>query len=115
MQIHPVTNQPNAKGKLVLEKNTALKLSQNAPVQLYKKFKNIADLVSEKPYNVYIMKNAGNDEFYNIAVNKSLEEAKTVKEYSVKVKSNAFTDSILDAVQDAIDMFEKYISKNIKG
>ena len=115
MQIHPVTNQPNAKGKLVFENGAALKLSQNAPTQLYRKFKNVAELVSEKPYNVYIMKDKENDEFYNIAVNKSLEDAKKVKEYSVKVKSNAFAESIVDAVQDAIDMFEKYISKNIKG
>ena len=115
MQIQSFTNQPSYKGKLNYEKGTTTKLTKYTPGPLWRKFKDIASLVSAKPYNVFIMKNLQNDEFYNIAANKSLQEAKKIKEYSVKVKSNAMVDSIVSAAQDAMEMYEKFIAKNIKG
>ena len=115
MQIQPVNYQPNFNGKVVFEKGITTNLEKYTSEPLMKKFKEVADLVTEKPYDVFIMKDLQNDEFYSVAANKSIEEAKNIKEYSVKIKSNAFVDSVVSAAQDAMDMYEKYILKHIKG
>ena len=49
----------------------------------------------------------------NIGIN--LESAKKVKEYTVKVQSSIMLESVVDAAKDAMDIYEKYISKVIKG
>jgi hypothetical protein len=115
MQVQPITNQPNFSGKVVFEKGTMSNIDKYASEPLMKKFKEVATLVSEKPYDVFIMRDLQNDEFYNIAANKTITEAKNIKGYSVKIKSNAFADSIVSAAQDAMEMYEKYILKSVKG
>lgn len=115
MQIRPVTSQPNFNGKVVFEKGLTTNIAKYTSEPLMKKFKQVATLVSDKPYNVFIMKDLQNDEFYNVAANKSIAEAKNIKEYSVKIKSNAFADSIVSAVEEAMEMYEKYILKTVKG
>ena len=115
MQIQPVTSHTNFNGKLIFEPGTTTKLTKYTPDPLWRKFKEVSALVSKKPYNVYISKNKQDADFYNIAANKNLKSAQNIKEYTVKVKSNTMVDSVVDAAREAMDMYEKYIAKNIKG
>ena len=115
MQIQPVNYQPNFNGKVVFENGTTTNMKKYTSEPLIKKFKEVATLVSEKPYDVFIMNDTQKDDFYSIAANKSIEDAKKIKEYSVKIRANAFADSIVSAAQDAMEMYEKYISKTVKG
>ena len=115
MQIQPVNYQPNFNGKVVFEKGTTTDMGKYTSEPIVKKFKEVATMVSEKPYDIFIMKDLLNDEFYSVAANKSIEEAKKIKEYSVKIRANAFADSIVSAAQDAMEMYENYISKTVKG
>lgn len=115
MLIQPVDNQPNFNGKLVLAKGSFL---ANEPAELYSmraKLKEIASLVANKPYDVFISRNKDNPEFFDVAANKTLQEAQKIKEYSVKVRSNTMLASVVDAAKDAMDMYEKFIAKNFKG
>ena len=113
MQIQNVTNQPNFRGKVVFEPVTTKELTTSVPESLWYKYKYITTLISEKPYDLFISRNKQNPDFYNIAANRSLEEANKIKEYTVKVKFNAFAESIIDAAKDAMNMYEKYIQKGI--
>ena len=115
MQIQPITNQPNFNGKLVFEQGVTNGLTNVKYGQLLRKIKDVATIVSAKPYDIFVMKDSQSGDFYRMAANKSIEAAKNIKEYSVKVKSNAMVDSFVSAALDAIDMYEKYISKNLKG
>lgn len=114
MQIQPITNQPNFNGKFVF-KERAEKFNKYAPSQISKLFNDVTALVSEKPYDIFIWTNKNNPEFYNVAANKTFEKAQKIKEYTVKVHSNTLAESIVDATKEAIDMYEKYIAKGIKG
>ena len=113
MQIQPITNQPNFNGKFVF-KERAEKFNKYAPSQISKLFNDVTALVSEKPYDIFIWTNKNNPEFYNVAATKTFENAQKIKEYTVKVHSNSILESMTEAVKDAIEMYEKYISKNIK-
>jgi hypothetical protein len=115
MLIQSVGNQTNFNGKLVLTKGT---FPVNETAELYSmstKFKEIASLVANKPYDVFISRNKDNPEFFDVAANKTLQEAQKIKEYSVKVRSNTMLASVVDATKDAMDMYEKFIAKNFKG
>ena len=116
MKIQPISHQPSFSGKLVIEK------SANSPIskiitddKLASKFKEIETLMREKSYNLYLFKNKQHSDFYNVAANKTLKKAKSIKEYTVKIQSGIMLDSLVDAAKDAINMYEKYISKGIKG
>jgi hypothetical protein len=110
MYIQHVTQQPNFNGKLVLMRcKTQLK---NDLPQIDIKFKEITDLIQDKPYDVFISKNKLNHVFYDVSANTSYKEANRIKEYTVKVKSNVIAESIVDAVKDAMDMYEKFIVKS---
>ena len=113
MQIQPVTSQPNFNGKLVLKEKPE-NYNKYTSEQILKMFNDVTDIVSEKSYDIFVWNNKDKPEFYNVAANKSFEEAKKVKEYTVKVHSNAMVESIVDAAKDAVKMYEKYISKGIK-
>lgn len=115
MQILPITNQPNYKGKLVLDKGTAAISDYMTPQQMGAKFKEIAEVVANKPYDVFISQNKDNPSFYDIAANKTLTDAKKISEYTVKVKSNTLAESVVDAAHEAMEMYEKFIAKGIKG
>ena len=115
MQIQSVTNQPSFSGKVVFEPGTTAQLTKFMPEQVHKKLKEIATLVAEKPYDIFISKNAQDPSFYNIAANKSFKEAQKVKEYTVKIQSSILAASVIDAAKDAMEMYEKYIAKGIKG
>ena len=112
MKTQKITQQPNFNGKLVLMRCKTY-VKKDLP-QMDKKLKEITNLIQDKPYDVYISKNKLNPDFYNISANTSYNEANRIKEYSVKVKSNVITESIVDAVKDAMDMYEKFIAKDIK-
>ena len=109
MQIQPITNQPNFSGKLVVDK--AFKKEHLSDTKLDKAINEVKKLVADKPYDIFVTKNETNPEFYNIAANKSLKQAKNIKEYTVKIQSSIMQASFVDAAKDAIEMYEKYISK----
>ena len=113
MHIQPIKNEPKFNGKLVIEKGT---YGTFAAVQskLDTKFKQLADMIQDKPYDLFIFSNKQNKDFYDVAANITIEKAKSIKEYTVKIKSDTFIESLADAAKDAIDMYEKYISKGIK-
>jgi len=115
MQTQPVTNQTNFNGRIIFEKGTTTELTKYTPDPIWRKYLEIAAMVKNKSYDIFIMKDKNNEGFYNISANKSIEDAKKVKEYSVRVKSDVIKDSIVNAAQDAIDMYEKFIAKNCKG
>lgn len=115
MRIQPVTQQPNFKGRVVFERGTTAELTKFMPDSLLQKIKTVASIIQEKPYDMYISRNKQNSNFYNVAANKSFKEAEKIKEYTVKVRSDIFAESILDAAKEAMEMYEKYISKGIKG
>ena len=112
MHIQPVTNQPNYKGKLVIK---AGKTSLVSDTLLESKFKQITTMIQDKPYDLFLFQNKQNPDFYNVAANKSLKNAKQVKEYTVKVQKDIMPTSIIDAAKDAMNMYEKFIAKGIKG
>ena len=116
MQINPITNQPNFSGKLVIDRsvtNGVTKLLKEH--QLIPRFKEIAGLVQNKPYDVFIYSAKENPDYYYVAANKTEQDAKAVKEYTVKIQSSILSASIVDAAKDAMDMYEQFISKSIKG
>ena len=115
MQVQKIKHQPNFTGKIVFEKETTTQLTRYASDPLWRKFKEVATLVSEKPYDIFISRNKQNFDFYDIAANKTFEEAQKVKEYTVKIQSSIMQASIVDAAKDAMEMYEKYISKKIRG
>ena len=115
MLIQPVDSQPNFNGKLVVDKGV---FPVNKSAELYSmsaKFKEIASLVANKPYDVFISRSKENSEFFNIAANKTFAKAQEIKEYSVKIHSNTMLTSVVDAAKDAMEMYEKFIAKNFKG
>ena len=111
MHIQPITNQPKFNGKVVFEKGTTTNFVQDMRNPLWQKIKEIATIVESKPYDIFISKSKQTPDFYEVSANKTLEEAQKIKEYTVKVKSNAIVESIVDASKEAIDMYEKYIKK----
>lgn len=114
MQIQPITNQPSFNGKVVYNKGNGRETFYISR-QLSIKFKEIANLVKDKDYDLFVFENKQNPEFYDVAANKTLEQAKAVKEYTVKVKTDIMPESIVDAAKEAMDMYEKFIAKGIKG
>ena len=115
MHIQPVASQSSYKGKLHLKTGVTSNIKNDMSRIMCSKFKEVATMVSEKPYDLFISQNMRNPEFFDIAANKSFEEAQKIKEYTVKVQSNIIATSIIDAAKDAMEMYEKYISRNIKG
>ena len=115
MQIQPVASQPSYRGKLHLEPGISKNMSKVVPQTIWTKLKDVAALVSNKPYDLFISQNKQNPEFFDVAANKSFKEAQKVKEYTVKIQNSIMAASIVDAAKDAMDMYEKYISKTIKG
>lgn len=115
MQIRPITSQPNHKGKVVFKPKADLEGTTYISNSTAKKIKEVVRLVSEKPYDIFISKNKYDGNFYDVAANTSFEEAQKIKEYTVKIHSDIFTESIVDAAKDAMDMYEKFISRSIKG
>ena len=113
MHIQPVTNQPNFSGKFVFKEKTE-NFNKYTSSQISKMFNDITALISEKSYDIFIWKNNNHSEFYNVAANKSFENAQKIKEYTVKVHSNTVVESLVEASKEAIDMYEKYILKNFK-
>ncbi len=112
MYIQPITQQMGFNGKLVIEKDSKSKINEVIALnKLDSKFDEIASIMKDKPYDLFMFKNKQNPDFYNIAANKSLKKAKAVKEYTVKIQSSIMAASIVDAAKDAIEMFENYISK----
>jgi len=116
MYIQPVTQQPNYKGKLVITK------SKNIPAKSFindktldSKFKEIATMLQDKSYDLFIFENKQNPDFYNIAANTSLRKAKKIKEYTVKIQTKVLQTSIVDATKEAMRMYEKYIARGTKG
>ena len=114
MHIQPITSQPKFSGKVVFDNGVHSSMTNYLSPQISTTFKEIATMVKEKPYDVFIFKKEQDKDFYYIAANKSIEEARKVKEYTVKVQSNDMLTSIVDAAKDAMGMYEKYISKVIK-
>ena len=114
MQIQPIANQPNFNGKFIF-KEKAENLNRFTPDALWRNFNKVRALVSEKPYDIFIWENKDNTDFYNIAANKSFKEAEKVKEYTVKIKANALTESIVDAAEEAVRMYEKFIAKGVRN
>ena len=114
MRTLPIKNQPNFNGKIVFEKGTTETLTKSVSDSLWRKYDEINSLLAEKPYDVFISQNKQNSQFYDIAANKSFEEAQKIKEYTVKVQVDVIKDSIVAAAKDAMDMYEKFIAKNIK-
>lgn len=116
MQVQPITNQPKFNGKLVIDNSVRSNVNELLKQhQLIPKFKEISCLVQDKPYDMFIFRNLENPDFYYIAANKTEQQAKEIKEYTVKVRSDIMLASIVDAAKDAIEMYEKFISKSIKG
>lgn len=116
MQIQPITNQPKFNGKLVIDKSVQSSVNKIFKAQtIVPKFKQIASIVQNKPYDVYIYANNDNPKFFCVAANKTEKLAKSIKEYTVKIQPEIMAASIVDAAHDAIEMYEKYISKSIKG
>ena len=112
MYIQPITQQTGFKGKLIIEQGTKSKINKIIALnKLDSKFEEIASIMKDKPYDLFMFKNEQNPDFYNIAANKSLKKAKAVKEYTVKIQSSIMAASIVDAAKDAIEMYENYISK----
>ena len=125
MRVQSVTSQPNFSGKLTGKGVMILKdshwdvpegLDKSIFIELPDNLLNkLRDMVKEKPYDVFISKNKQDANFYNIAANKTFEEAEKIREYTVKVHSNAIKESIMDAINEAMKMYEKFIAKGIKG
>ena len=115
MKLQPVTNQPNFSGRVVFEPKTTYQLTKGMPREVCKKIREVADLVSEKPYDVFISGNAQDSNFYDIAANTSFTEAQKVKEYTVKIQRDTVLTSIVDAAREAMEMYETFIVKGIKG
>ena len=116
MQVQPISSQPKFNGKLVID--ASVRKSVNELVKEHKlvpKFKEIASLVNNKPYDLFIYADKEKPEFYYVSANKSKHQAKTIKEYTVKIQSSIMESSIVDAANDAMEMYKKYISKSIKG
>ncbi len=116
MHIQPITtNQPSYKGKVIFEKDIMQGFATLPTEYVNKTIQGATELVKDKKYNIYVSKNAQNPEFYYVAANKNIEQAKKIKEYTVKIQSGIALDSLITAVKDAMEMYEKYISKSIKG
>jgi hypothetical protein len=112
MQIQPITQQPSFSGKLVIDKGSRKYINeQMKDRQLIPKFKEVAGMIMDKPYDLFIYEDKTNPGFYYVAANKTVEQAKEIKEYTVKIQSDIMTASIVDAAKDAIDMYEKFINK----
>ena len=114
MQIQPVTYQPNFNGKFLFKERVE-NLNKYSSNQVRKMFNDVTELISNQPYDIFVWKNKNKSDFYNIAANKSFENAQKIKEYTVKVHSNALAESLVDAAKEAMEMYEKYIAKGIKG
>lgn len=108
MQTQPITYQPNFSGKLVFEKALS---RETSGTNLDSAISKVKMLVADKPYDIFVTRNEKHPGFYNVAANKSLKEAKSVKEYTVKIQASIMQASFVDAAKDAIEMYEKYISK----
>lgn len=109
MYIQQITQQPNFNGKVIIKRGAAQNVKIINIMQMNSQFKQIADLVQNKPFDIFISRNKQCPNFIDIAANKTLEDAQKVKNYTVKVKDNAFVDSVVDAAKDAIDLYEKFI------
>ena len=96
MHIQPVTNQPNYKGKLFIKSGAS---SLTGDKLLEAKFKQITSMLEDKPYDLFLFQNKQNPDFYNVAANKSLKDAKKVKEYTVKIQKDIMLASIIDAAR----------------
>ena len=116
MQIQPITNQPKFNGKLVVDKavksniNKLFKDSQITP-----QFEQINGMIKDKPYDVFVYADKKTPDFYFVAANKSQKHAKGIKEYTVKIQPEIMLASIVDAAKDAIEIYENFLSKSIKG
>ena len=75
MQIQPITHQPNFNGKLVFEKALTREVSG---ANLDKAIGEVKMLVADKPYDIFFIRNEKNPDFYNVAANKSMKEAKSI-------------------------------------
>ena len=110
MHIQPITNQPNFNGKLIIDKG--IKKTVNKYItnkQLEPKFQEIAIIMQDKPYDLFVFPSKQNPDFYCVAANKTKKDAKNIKEYTVKIQSSIVLASIVDAAKDAIEMYEKFI------
>ena len=115
MQIQPITQQPGFSGRLIIDKSSSYKVKKFIALnKLDSKLDEIAAMMKDKQYDLFLFKNEQNPDFYNIAANKSLKDAKKVKEYTVKVQKGIMPTSIVDAAKDAMSMYEKYIAKGAK-
>ena len=89
MKIQPITTQPKFNGKVVFDNGTTKNITGMFPNVLHRKLDEVAMLVQDKPYNVFIFQNKQNPKFYNIAANKSLKDAQNVIGYTVKINAIA--------------------------
>ena len=116
MRIQPITtNQPNCKGKLIFKESVNTKALKTLPEPLTRQIAAAEELIKEKPYDVFVSKNKNNPDFFDVAANKSFKDAQKVKGYTVKIQSSIMGASFVDAVKDAVEMYEKYISRSVKG
>ena len=115
MQIQPITDEPKFRGKVVFYKGRNRGLTDSIQQQISKKFEEINVLVQDKPYDIFISQNKQNPDFYDVAANTSYKKARNIKEYTVKINTGIMPASIVDAAKDAMEMYEKYISKSVKG
>ena len=116
MRIQPIINQQNFSGKLVIDnsaRNDVTNLLKEH--KLIPRFKEIAGLVQNKPYDLFLYTKKENPNYFFVAANKTEQQAKDIKEYTVKIQPSILPASIVDAAKDAMEMYEKYISKSIKG
>ena len=115
MKIEKITQQPNFNGKVILNIGTSDSIQKLSPSVVDRRFKQIATMIQDKKYDIFISRNKQNPNFFDVAANKTFDEASKIKEYTVKIQKDTLVTSVVDAARDAMEMYEKYISRNIKG
>lgn len=117
MLIQPITtSQPNYKGRLIFKESViSTKALKTMSEPLTRQITAAKELIKDKPFDVFVSKNKNNPEFFDVAANKTFKEAQNIKGYTVKIQSSIMGASFVDAVKDAVEMYEKYISRSVKG
>ena len=75
MQVQKITHQPNFNGKVVFDRVNTEGFATYGYDSLWHKLKEISNIVADKPYDIFVLRNQQNPEFFDIAANKSIEEA----------------------------------------
>ena len=106
MQIQPISNKTNFRGKVFCLSNGGLTNSTFIESRLEKQLPKLEKLVKDKPFNLYITPNLMKNILFNVTPAKSFEPILNGERYRIN-EPYKNSDGIIDAAKEAIDIYEK--------